>query len=281
MVVAYAKAARVFKSKGYEMSAVRSAEFILNNMVHSEGRLYHRFRDGEAAIDGFLDDYAFFIWGMLELYDATLNARFVQVAMDLTAVMIDQFWDESDGGFFFSGKDAEEVVYQRKEAYDGALPSGNSVAMLGLLKLSHMTGGLDLERKANRIARRFAKEVSLIPETHTQLLSALDYALGPSHEVVIAGDPEKNDTTEMIVALRNEFLPNVIVILNADESESYCLLGEVLNNKSRIDGKATAYVCSNRTCREPTTDLKSMLNLLEIRLSQQTKTPHDSEGPPK
>jgi uncharacterized protein YyaL (SSP411 family) len=266
MVVALAKAASVFRNKDYERSAVRAMEFILHNIVHNEGRLYHRFRDGEATIEGFLDDYAFTVWGLIELYDATFNARFVQAAEDLTAVMIDLFWDENDGGFFFSAKDAEEIVVRKKESYDGALPSGNSVSMLGLLKLSRMTGDLELERKASRIAQRFAKEVSLMPEANTQLLSALDFALGPSCEVVIAGDPERNDTAEMIDALRNEFLPNVIVILKADESESYGPLGEVLNNKPRIDSKATAYVCSNRTCREPTTDLKSMLDLLEIRL---------------
>jgi uncharacterized protein YyaL (SSP411 family) len=279
MVVAYAKAARVFKSKGYEMSAVRATEFILNNMVHSEGRLYHRFRDGEAAIDGFLDDYAFFIWGLLELYDATLNARFVQVAMDLTAVMIDQFWDESDGGFFFSGRDAEEVVVRKKEAYDGALPSGNSVAMLCLLKLSHMTGGLDLERKANRIARRFAEEVSLMPEAHTQLLSALDFALGPSNEVVIAGDPEESDTTEMIDALRTEFLPKVVVIFSAGEGEASGPFEETLTDKPRINDRATAYVCSNYNCKQPTTDLRSMLDLLDIRPLPSFRTTHELNDP--
>ena len=265
MVVAYARAARVFKNKEYEISAVRALEFILNKMVQSEGRLYHRFRDGEAAVDGFLDDYAFLVWGLIELYDATLDARYVQVAMDLAAVMIDQFWDEIDGGFFFSGKDSEEVVARKKEAYDGALPSGNSVAMLDLLKLSHMTGDLDLERKANRIARRFAEDVLLMPEAHTHLLSALDFALGPSKEVVIAGGPEESDTTEMIDALRTEFLPNVVVILSTGQGESSGPLEGTLTDKPRKDDRATAYVCSNYSCKQPTTDLKSMLDLLDIR----------------
>ena len=265
MVVAYARAARVFKNKEYEISAVRALEFILNKMVQSEGRLYHRFRDGEAAVDGFLDDYAFLVWGLIELYDATLDARYVQVAMDVAAVMIDQFWDEIDGGFFFSGKDSEEVVARKKEAYDGALPSGNSVAMLDLLKLSHMTGDLDLERKANRIARRFAEDVTSIPEAHTHLLSALDFAFGPSKEVVIAGGPEKSDTTEMIDALRTEFLPNVVVILSTGQGEPSGPLERALTDKPRKDDRATAYVCSNYSCKQPTTDLKSMLDLLDIR----------------
>lgn len=279
MIVAYAKAARVFKNKEYEMSAVRASEFILNNMVQSEGRLYHRFRDGEAAVDGFLDDYAFLVWGLIELHDATLNAKYVQVAMDLAAMMIDQFWDEIDGGFFFSGKDSEEVMARKKDAYDGALPSGNSVAMLDLLKLSLMTGDLDLKRKANRIARRFAEDVSLMPEAHTHLLSALDFVLGPSKEVVIVGGPEESDTTEMIDALRTEFLPNVVVILNTDRGESSDPLEGTLTDKTRKGDRATAYVCSNCNCKQPTTDLKSMLDLLDIRPSPTCRTTHESNDP--
>jgi uncharacterized protein YyaL (SSP411 family) len=263
MIVAFARAAKAFGRTDYEREAIRATDFILNSMVSDEGRLRHRFRDGEAAIDAFLDDHAFMIWGLTELYETTFDVRFVQAAMDLTRSMIDLFWDEDDGGFFFSAKDAEKVVARRKESYDGALPSGNSVAMLCLLRLSHLTGDLELERKANRIAMAFTKEVSTMPEAYPQLLSALDFAFGPSSEIIIAGDPEKKDTTEMIDSVRARFMPNAVVILNPEDGASGGPLAESIKGKSSIDGKATTYMCSNRACGEPANDLESMLRMLK------------------
>jgi len=264
MIAAFAKAAQAFGCKGYEKSAVRAAEFFLNNMRHSNGRLYHRFRDGEAAVEGFLDDYAFLIWGFIELYESSFDTKFLQDAMNMTRTMIDLFWDDSEGGFFFTTADAEEVVVRKKESHDGDLPSGNSVAMLDLLKLSHLTDDLELERMAYRVARRFSREVSTMPEAYTQSLIALDFAFGPSFDVVIAGDPENSGTKVMIRTLREGFLPNLVVILNPTMGGgSAPVLAKTIAGKLAIDGETTAYVCSNRSCREPTTDADTMMKMLK------------------
>jgi len=267
MLAALAKGAQAFDEPEYAEAARRAADFILGNMRKPDGRLLHRYRDGQAGVEANLDDYAFLVWGLIELYEAIFEARHLEVALELTSEMVRHFWDEDGGGLYLTPDDGESLFVRKKEIYDGAIPSGNSVAMLNLLRLGRMTATSDLEEKAARIGSAFSGSVKQLPSAHTQLMVALDFGVGPCYEVVIAGKAQAEDTKAMAKALRTRFLPNKVVLLNPGERESpeIAKLAEFTKNQSSIGGKATAYVCSNYNCKLPTTDIGKMLELLNVR----------------
>jgi uncharacterized protein YyaL (SSP411 family) len=261
MIAALAKAAQAFDQSEYAKAAKRAADFILAKMRDSKGRLYHRFRDSEVAIQGFIDDYAFFIWGLIELYETDFEVKYLQAAIELTEEMIKHFWDEKDGAFYFSADDAEAIFIRRKESYDGATPSGNSVAMLNLLRLGRITANPKFEEKADQIGRAFSRDVLQMPSAYTQMLAALDFALGNPYEIVIAGNSKSEDTKAMLKALKRQFMPNKVIILRPTEVEAPEInrFAGYTKEMLSIEGKATAYVCQNYSCKQPTTDRDKML----------------------
>ena len=266
MIAALAKAGRVFNDEQYTDTAQNAAEFILNNMRNQNGELFHRYRNGEVGIKGYLDDYAFLIWGLLELYETTFDVKYLQTALELNEVVLKQFWDTKNFAFYFTSKDAEKLPVRKKEVYDGAIPSGNSVMMLNLIRLARMTGNVEFENKANLITRTFSSQIIRNPGVYAMLLSAFDFAVGPSYEVVIVGDPESALTKKMINTLNQKFLPNKVVLLldvNQKETEISGIAKFVEGFKS-IDGRPTAFVCSNFQCELPTTDVAEMLRLLKV-----------------
>jgi len=266
MVAALAKGAQAFDEPEYAEAACRAADFILGDMRKPDGRLLHRYRDGQAGVEANLDDYAFLVWGLIELYEAIFDASHLEVALELTSDMVRHFWDEDGGGLYLTPDDGESLFVRKKEIYDGAIPSGNAVAMLNLLRLGRMTATSGLEEKAARIGSAFSGSVNQSPSAHTQLMVALDFGIGPCYEVVIAGNAQAEDTKAMVKALRTRFLPNKVVLLNPDERESpeIAKLAEFTKNQSSIEGKATAYVCLNYNCKLPTTDIGKMLELLNV-----------------
>ena len=267
MIAALAKGAQAFDGPEYAEAACRAADFILENMRKPDGRLWHRYRDGQAGVQTNLEDYAFLVWGLIELYEAIFDTRHLEVALELTNDMLRHFWDEDGGGLYLTPDDGESLLVRKKEIYDGAIPSGNSVAMLNLLRLGRITATSDLEEKAARIGIAFSGSVKQLPSAHTQLMVALDFGIGPCYEVVIAGKLEAEDTKAMVRALRAHFLPNKVVLLNPGERESpeIAKLAEFTKNQSSIGGRATAYVCMNYNCKLPTTDINKMLALLNVR----------------
>ena len=267
MIAALAKGAQLFDEPTYAEAARRAVDFILKNMRKRDGRLLHRYRDGQAGIRSNLDDYAFLVWGLIELYEATLDVSCLNAALALDDEMLKRFWDDKRGGFYFTPHDGERLLVRKKEIYDGAIPSGNSVAMLNLLHLARMTADSDLEEKAAKIGRAFSGHVKRSPSAHTQLMVAVDFGVGPSYEVVIAGSSEAEDTKAMLRALRAPFVPNKIVLLRPSEPQSPDIvrLAEFTKHQSSINGKATAYVCLNHNCKLPTTDIGKMLQLLHVK----------------
>ena len=264
MIAALAKASRALDEPGYAKAAQRAADFMMTTMRTPEGRLLHRYRDGEAALTAFAEDYAFAIWGMLELYEATFEAKHLQTALDLNRDLLQHFWDTENGGLYSTPDDGEELLVRRKEVYDGAIPSANSVTMLNLLRLSRITADPELEKRAAETGKAFSADVNSAPVAYTQLMCALDFAIGPSHEVVIAGDLRAQDTQAMIKAATATFVPNKVLILNPTDQESPPIhtLAEFIKDQSSIDGMATAYVCLNYNCQMPTTEPGRMLDLL-------------------
>jgi len=264
MISAFAKAAQVFDDSRYAEAAQRASDFVLKVMRTPDGRLLHRYRDGQAAVSGNLDDYAFLTWGMLDLYEASFDTRNLQTALDLTRQVIQHFWDEQSGAFYFTADDSESLLVRQKEIYDGAVPSGNSVETLNLLRLARMTGNTDFEEKASRIGRAFSKMVASSPSAYTQLMVALDFGIGPSYEVVIAGDSHSTDTRAMLQALRTQFIPDKVVLLHPSEETAPDItrVAEFTKYQLSLEGKATAYVCLNLRCKLPTTEVSQMLESL-------------------
>ncbi len=263
MIAALSKGAQAFQKPEYAAAAGKAADFILSNL-YQYGRLLHRYRDGEAAIPAHVDDYAFFVWGLLELYEATFDVRRLQEALALNETMLELFWDNGAGGLYFTAHDQKELPVRKKEIYDGATPSGNSVAALNLLRLARITGKMDMEQKAEAIGKTFSGNIRQFPSAFTQFLSALEFAVGPSYEVVIAGNRSSQDTKEMIRILRKPYIPNKVVVLRpTDELEPDILkIADYARLQGSVNGSTTAYVCRGFQCDFPTNDPLKMLELL-------------------
>ena len=277
MIAALARAAQVYNDDSYAQAARSAADFFLRKVRTPEGRLFHCYKDGP-GVQGNLDDYAFMVWGLIELYEAAFDSKYLRMALDLNRAMIDHFWDEKDGGLFFAPDDGESLLLRQKEVYDGAVPSGNSVAMLNLLRLSHLTGMQELEERAAAIARAFSGVVSRQPLGHAMLMCALEFILVSPTEVVLAGEPGERGTEEMLAALRSRFFPNVVVLLAAEELGG---IADFARGLSKVESKATAYVCAGHRCEFPTTHPKEMLDILEKALEDASSLHASSRRPPE
>jgi uncharacterized protein len=259
MIAALAKASRAFGEPVYAETAVAAADFLLDELKDENGRLLHRFRDGDAGIQATADDYAFFIWGLIELYETTFDVRYLEAALTFQDQMIEYFEDPI-GGFFLTATDGEELIQRPKEIYDGALPSGNSVSMLNLLRLGRLTGSIRYEILADATAMGLASQVGRSPAAYVQFLSAVDFGIGPSFEVVIAGDLAGADTEDMLTVLRRQYLPNKVVLLRPPGKDIPIVeLAAFTKYHSVRNDRATAYVCLNYICQQPTNDVEVML----------------------
>ncbi|MFO8020455.1 MAG: thioredoxin domain-containing protein [Promethearchaeia archaeon] len=267
MIAALAKASQIFEDPSYLKVAQKAIDFILENLLTAEGRLMHRYRNGNANVGGFLDDYAFFIWGLIEMYEATFDVSNLKTALELNQTLIDEFWDDYIGGFFFTSKKSEKILTKQKEIYDSAIPSGNSVAMLNLLRLSLLTGNPELEEKAEYIARVFSESIRDNPVAHTQLLVAIDFALGPTFTLVISGDQSSNNTQAFLDKIHSEFLPNKALIYRPTDMESPQIdsIASYVESFSKQNEQTTAYICVDKTCKPPTNDFEETLDLLDSK----------------
>jgi uncharacterized protein YyaL (SSP411 family) len=254
-IAALAKAGKVLNQPKYLLIATKTADFILNQMVEGD-MLYHRYAKGEKAINGFLDDYAFLVYGVIELYEATFEDKYLQAATTLTKTMLSKFWDDKMGGFYQT-QNAEANMPKLKQLYDGAVPSGNSVALQDLLWLSRLTNEPTYDTMATQMTKTFAREIEGAPEAYTFFLSAVDFLIGPSYNITLIGDPNQKDTTEMLETLGKHYLPTTTVALrNPDKA----YLGY-----QQIEGKATAYVCRDQMCLPPTNNLTVMLEKIGLK----------------
>lgn len=267
IIAALGKASRAFNNDEYLELAERAMKFLGDTMKTNDGKVLHRYRAGEAIIHGFLDDYAFLSWGLLELYFATYKTDYLVEASEYMQILLEHFWDKENGGFFFTDVEAEDLLTRQIDAYDGAIPSGNSVAMYNLIRLGRMLGNPDLEEKASEIGSRFSGLIESSMGGFSMLLSALDFAIGPTHEVVIAGTPEKQDTADMISLMNKQFLPSTTVMLRGTDDQKRVLsdVASYTRFHEDVQGKATAYVCVEQNCKLPTNDNSRLAELLGIQ----------------
>jgi len=272
MIAALAKGAKVFADKVYLKVAQNALNFILKNMRELDGRLFHRYRERESAIAASLDDYAFLLWALIECYEASFDTAHLHTALRLQEDLTKHFWDEENGGYYFTPDDGENLILRQKEIYDGAVPSGNSVAMMNLIRLSRLTGKPELEYQATAISHSFAGAVNRVPAGHAQLMIAVGFLTYPAYEIVIAGRAGADDTEEMVRAIRQQFLPNSVVLFRPPGDVADIVnIAPFTKDLKAIGDRATAYVCTNFACQSPTTDIDDMLKLLNVQKSRVKK----------
>lgn len=264
MIASLSKASQVFKDRIYSDVAKDAAEFILSELC-IKNRLKHRYRDGEARITGNLDDYSFIIWGLLELYTAIFDIKYLNAAIKLNKTLLKHFWDEVDGGFYFTAEDSEKVLMREKKTYDSATPSGNSVEILNLIRIARLTEDPELEAKAVKMEALFSENIKRALTGHTHFINAVDFKVGPSFEVVIVGKPESSDTVNMLSTLNKTYIPNKVIIFKDPDNPIVDKIAESLEFKESIDGKATAHICAAGSCKMPTTNIDEMLKLLDVK----------------
>jgi uncharacterized protein YyaL (SSP411 family) len=265
MIAAFCKAYRISGNKLYLDSAEHAAEFILNNMKDKTGGLLHTFRDSEAKIPGFISDYTYFVWGLLELYQSNFKVKYLKSAIEFTKYINKHFWDNEKFGYFLTSDEAEELLTRQKIGYDGAIPSGNSVALMNLLKIAKITGETEFEERANHLLLSFSKKIDRHPSSYTMFLVALDFAIGPSYEIVVVGSLESEDTKRMLEKINKIYLPNKVVVLKEDENDEIYDLVPYSVKMDKVQGKTSVYVCKNFSCELPVTDLDDMLKLLDVK----------------
>ncbi len=265
MISAFARGGVILGEAKYTNAAVRAAEFIRTRLYDEKSKvLKRRFRDGQANVDGFSDDYAFYIQGLLDLYEVTLDVKWLKLALELQGIQDSLFWDEA-GGYFASGALDQTLLLRIKESSDNAEPSASSVAALNLLRLAQMSDNKALREKADRTLAHFASRLAEHPSAMPQMLSAALFGMSKPKQIIIASNGDTPDRRAMLNEIYREYLPNKI-ILGADGGEGQNFLGErvaVIKDVSPIDGKATAYVCENYICKLPTTDLAELRKMLK------------------
>ncbi len=263
MIAALAKAARAFDNPDYLAAAERATGFVLDRLRRADGRLLHRYRKGKADLAATLDDYAFMLWALIEVYEASFSPGYLRTATDLSRDLVARYRDCSHGGFFFTPDD-EDVPVRQKPVYDGAMPSGNSVAMYTLFILGRMTANLELEETANRTRQTFADTVRESPAAYSHFLTAHEFMLGPNFEVIVCGVPGAEDTSVMVRAIRSHYTPDAVVIFrpSGEETPEIVEVAGFTRDIVAIEESATAYVCTNYACDIPTTDPEEMLRLI-------------------
>ena len=264
MIAAYAKAGDVFNSDDYIQQAEKSAQFILKNLTDNNGRLLKRYRNGNAGVDAHLDDYAFFIWGLLELYEATFNVTYLAEAIQLSNIMVDEFWDVTNGGFFLGGENSEKLIVRAKTGYDGAMPSGNSVAAMNCSKLNRITGETKWAEISDKIFITFSNEIQQTPSGYASMVNAFLFNTDNPKEIVIVGSGKDSDTISAIEKIKSEYVPNKVIIFKDtdDELNKLSPLAKWTVTQETIDEKTTYYICQDFACKIPTTDLDLALKFI-------------------
>ena len=252
MLSAFARGAAIFEQPRYRATAERAANFLLGTM-RKDGRLFATFKDGQAKLNGYLDDYAFVAQGLLDLYELTGEVARLQGAIELIEAAIEHFFDPAGAGFFFTSDDHEPLITRTKAVFDSALPSGNSVMVFNLLRAAALTGEERYRETAQRTLAAFVRLAERSPLGFANLLSALDYFLTPVQEVAIVGAPEDPLTRELLRAVHNSFQPHKVLAFKHPDDRSADDVG-LLRGKQLQGGRPTAYVCRNFACESPTSD---------------------------
>jgi hypothetical protein len=261
MLSGLAEAIKLSGNPAWIEAAKRTVEFIFSKMFR-DGLLLHTYKDGQAKLLGYLDDYAFVAVGLLDLYEALFDKSYLDRAIQLTDIMQREFWDERDGGFYFTGKSHEQLISRAKPIFDASIPSGNAMATQLLLRLYHLSGNDQYRTSAEKVLRSYYDAMESQPFGFAHMLCALDLYLEGAKEIVIVGNPADADVKELVAEMSSLYLPNKVLQL-ATPGTSLADISPLLQGKTQINGKATVYVCQNFTCSSPVTSASELRALLE------------------
>jgi uncharacterized protein YyaL (SSP411 family) len=257
MIASFAKAAQVLEKPEYSQAATRAADFLLTKMRRDDGRLL-RTTLGNAApkLNAYLEDYAYLADALVTLYETTFEQRWIDAAVDLARIMFMQFWDEQDGGFYYTSRDHETLIARGKDPHDNATPSGNAMAVTALLRLAKLTGDSHLMEMAERTLRLFGGLMARSPMAAGQMLNALDFYFGPVKEIAVVGDAGNADVQTVLRHLRQAFRPHQVVAWKSRTADSTLPLLKV----RKALGDVTTYVCADFTCKAPIVGATAVLH---------------------
>ena len=265
-ISAFARAGRILDEPRYTAAATKAADFLLVNLRDDAGELLHTWRDGRASLPAYLDDYSYLIVGLVDLYEATFDDRYLDAATGLADAMNAQFLDTEHGGWFYTGDRHPNLIARTRPTYDGATPSGNAMATLGLLRLGLLLDRDDYRDQANRFLELVADDLAKSPRAYLQTLLAADYALHPLPEIVVAGKPASADTRALWQLVNRTYLPHAALAFAAVGDDRAAALAErlpLLRDKTPINGHAAAYVCRGYVCQQPVTDAAALAAQLQ------------------
>jgi uncharacterized protein len=265
MISAYAKAYQVLHRTEYLEKAVEATDFILNNLYNKENKvLLHRYRDGEAKIESGLQDYSFFIQALIDLYESTFEIRYLETAVELNNLMAEYFYDNEEGGFWDISSKDDSILVRTKEDYDSAEPTGNSIAVMNLLRLSQFTDNKDLYDKAYKSIQLFGEKIKSQPYAMPQMLCALDFALQKPKQIIVAGKKDDTNTNELLNEIYQNYLPNKILIL-AEPGSDYPAIPFLSQIISASIDKTAVYICENYTCQLPVYDVEGLKQTISAK----------------
>ena len=264
MIAALAKGGTVLKEDKYTNAAERSANFILDNLRDENGRLYKRYRNGSTGLQPHIDDYAFFIWGLLNLYESNFNTYYLKSALELSEIMVADFLDKKRGGFFIGPNNGEKLIVRAKDSYDGAIPSGNAVAAMNFIRISKFTGDSKWEDIAQNTFLAFSESIKRIPSAHSFMLTSFMYGLDNPKEIVIVAKEKNAKTMSSIRKIQEVYNPNSIIIFkelkNRTELDN---IAPWTTMHDTVNDQITYYICENFSCRRPTTDIDIAIKYLQ------------------
>jgi len=262
MIGALAKAGMVFGDESIIQSAEKSAKFILANLQEKDGRLLKRYRNGEADLPAHLDDYVFMVFGLLQIHAATQNSTYLVQAVELAEIMVEDFHDESNGGFFLNGDHSEKLLVRPKTGYDGAIPSGNSLSVHILYRLAKLTGDVKWSQVADGVLKVFNTQMTGSPSGFTSMVTGYMTAINSPKEVVIVGDRNDPETMNVWKIITKDYSPSTVVLLKYINDEELVKKASWISAHNMIENKPTIYVCENFACKHPTTDIQIALDYL-------------------
>jgi uncharacterized protein len=261
MLASFAEAAAILDRADYLAIATQNARFVLNNL-RRDGLLLRTYKDGQAKLNAYLEDYAFFIDGLVTLFETSGELQWLEEARSLTATMIEEFWDDEEGGFFYTGRSHEDLIVRSRDFFDNATPAGNSVAAEVLLRIGLLTDNSDYQRRAATILRLTASAAQRYPSGFGRLLCALDFYLATPKEIAIIGDPGAQETRLLIAEVWKNYLPNKILAQSFPENTDAVRTIPLLRDRPLLDNKATAYVCERFICKNPVTSAADLATQL-------------------
>ncbi len=266
MIAALAMGARILDENFYLIAAEKAMNFIFDKMLLKDYRLLHRYRDGEAAIHGNLDDYSFVVWALLELYESTFKTEYLNLAINLSESINKYFEDKESGGYFFTPDYGEQLIARTIQFYDGATPSGNSVVFYNIIRLNKITADIKWEMNAEKLLSRASGFVKRFPAGHTMLMLGLQMLYNKSYEIVISGNMKDSETRKIISKLREYYIPNKTIVLNPNDENGNVLkeIALYLKDYKMIDDKVSVYICQDHKCSKPVTNINDVEKLLHL-----------------